>query len=66
MEVLRCGSCNYLVLLSLQRRVCGPQVCLFEHLGSAIVRNENVPVFETILTSQFAVSLIKRFMLSTR
>jgi hypothetical protein len=38
MEVLRCGSCNYLVLFILARRGCDPQVSLFDHLSARVFR----------------------------
>ena len=40
MEVLRCGSCNYLVLLILPRRGCDLKVSLFDHLFDRPLRTD--------------------------
>ena len=37
MVVLPCGSCNCLVLLSLQRKYCTAQGWLFDHLSALLV-----------------------------
>ena len=38
MEVLRCGSCNYLILFNFQRREFNPQLSLFDYLFNPFFR----------------------------
>ena len=50
MGVLPCGSDNYLVLLSLQRKCCTAQGWLFDHLSALLILTNEKTVLEVPLS----------------